>query len=83
MGRIVHGPEPAVRQVRTDGRGDRLPVGHPDVVAEVVRALVSADVEPPEDVATTPGVGPLTEEAWRASHTALLRLTGAWATPHE
>jgi hypothetical protein len=83
IGRIGHDPEPAVRQVRTDGTGDRLPVGHPDVVAEVVQALVSADVELAEDMATTPGVGPLTEQVWRASHTTLLRLTGARATPHE
>jgi hypothetical protein len=83
MRRILHDPEPPVRQVRIDGTGDRLPVGHPDVVAEVVRALVSADVEPPEDMAATPGVGPLTEQAWRASHTTLLRLTGARATPDE
>ena len=78
VGRIVNDPELVVRQVRTDGAGDRLPVGHPDVVAAVVRALVSADVEPPKDTASTPGVRPLTQEAWRALHTTLRRLTGTW-----
>ncbi len=77
VGRIVHDPDLVVRQVRTDGGGGRLPVGHPDVVAAVVRELVSADVESTEGMARTPGVGPLTREAWRALHTTLLRLTGA------
>ncbi|HYS39841.1 MAG TPA: hypothetical protein VEO01_29855 [Pseudonocardiaceae bacterium] len=75
--RIVHDPGLVVRQVWTDTAEGRLPIGHPDVVAAVVRALVSADAEQPADMAATPGVGPLTREAWRALHTTLLRLTGS------
>lgn len=74
--RVENDPELVVRQVRTGDGEDRLPVGHPDVVAAVVRALVSADVEPPEDMTATPGAGPLTREAWRELHTSLLRSTG-------
>jgi hypothetical protein len=77
VGGIVNGSGLAVWQVRTDAAGDRLPVGHPDVVAAVVRALVSVDIEPPEDTVSRPGVGPLTQEAVRALHITLLRLTGA------
>ncbi|HEX9335865.1 MAG TPA: hypothetical protein VF892_08255 [Pseudonocardiaceae bacterium] len=76
VGRLVNDPGLVVRQVRTDAAGDRLPVGHPDVVDAVVRALVSVDVAPPDDMVSRPGVGPLTQEAWRALHTTLLRLTG-------
>ncbi|HEX4723920.1 MAG TPA: hypothetical protein VH333_15495 [Pseudonocardiaceae bacterium] len=77
VGRIVNDPGLVVREVRTDAAGDRLPIGHPDVVAAVVRELVSVDVEPPEHTTPTPGAGSLTQEALRALQTTLQRLTGA------
>ncbi|HEX4721868.1 MAG TPA: hypothetical protein VH333_05085 [Pseudonocardiaceae bacterium] len=76
-GDIVHDPGLVVRHVRTDAAGGRLPVGHPDVVAAVVRELVSVDAEPPGDTMSTPGAGPLTQEASRSLHSTLLRSTGA------
>jgi hypothetical protein len=73
---VMGEPELVVRQVRADVSGDRLPVGHPDVVAAVVRELVSADVELPEYTVSTPSGGPLAREASRTLHATLLRGTG-------
>ena len=72
IGRIVNDPRLVVQQVRTDGDGSTLPIGHPDVVHAVVQALVSADVEPAQT--PVPGVEPLAQEAWRALRAKLMRL---------
>jgi len=77
VGRIVNDPDLIVRQIRTDQAGDSLPVGHPDVLAAVVRELVSAEAEAPVETMSSPGLGPLTQEAWRALHATLIRVTGA------
>jgi pimeloyl-ACP methyl ester carboxylesterase len=74
IGRIVNDPQLVVQQVRTDGDGPALPIGHPEVVRAVVRALVSADVEPAETRVPRPGVEPLAKEAWRALHATVMSL---------
>jgi pimeloyl-ACP methyl ester carboxylesterase len=74
IGRIVNDPQLVVQQVRTDGDGPALPIGHPEVVRAVVRALVSADVEPAGTRVPRPGVEPLAKEAWRALHATVMSL---------
>lgn len=62
----------------SDVEADRLPLGHPDVVAAVVRALLAADLQLGTDENSqdnaAPGAGSLAVDAWQALRARLGQL---------